>query len=414
MGMMMLAGCSSSVEEEMEEMEQAVVPEPEPVDVGMLAYAVPYTNAVQQKGRAESRRFGAAPAWMTVGDINYLPYDELAGSGTAMMSNEKAAISVFFTKDSPVTTELHKIWKGSDDKWRIDEAPETGGDYYLYGYVPRDAATASILPDATSSLYADGIRLTLNGLPTVASKDVCVVVGAKEGIKTSVDPAPLEVSVTGLKTGQFLTNFKTGDAEENHLFLLFDHIYSALTFRFTVDEEYDKLRTIKVKQVELMAYEDDRATKKYSKQNTTVTLKANDTNTSPITGTVTFTQDTESARMGYVDIFNNSKTPLVLGYGVNRDATGFVPRDINHLMLRSTYDVYDKQGNLVRKDCKAENKFSLSGLSFTPDNFIYDDEADKNMLKRGYRYIVKVLVTPTYLYVLSEPDLDNPDVVIED
>ena len=65
-----------------------------------------------------------------------------------------------------------------------------------------------------------------------------------------------------------------------------------------------------------------------------------------------------------------------------------------------TAEVYDKNGNLSRKDCSATNTLDLSQL--------FSGKA-----RRGYRYTVNMIVTPTYLYMLSEPDLDNPTVKVE-
>jgi len=76
----------------------------------------------------------------------------------------------------------------------------------------------------------------------------------------------------------------------------------------------------------------------------------------------------------------------------------FVPKtDVsNALTLVSTYDVYDSQGNKIRKDCTATNQ--LPHLS----------------ANRGQRVTFNLKVTPTYLYQLSEPDLDNPTIKVED
>ena len=57
--------------------------------------------------------------------------------------------------------------------------------------------------------------------------------------------------------------------------------------------------------------------------------------------------------------------------------------------------VYDRKGNLIRKGCEATNK-------------IPDLEAS-----RGQRVQLNLTVNPTYLYVLSDPDLDNPTVKVE-
>ena len=84
----------------------------------------------------------------------------------------------------------------------------------------------------------------------------------------------------------------------------------------------------------------------------------------------------------------------------------FVPfADVaNSLVLECKYDVYDKNvtnehpdGNLVRKDCVTTNKLPAD-----------------NVIKSGtkQRTTLTLTVNPTYLYVLSDPDLDNPTVVI--
>jgi hypothetical protein len=67
------------------------------------------------------------------------------------------------------------------------------------------------------------------------------------------------------------------------------------------------------------------------------------------------------------------------------------------LSIVCEYDVYDVKGNLVRQGCVAENSLNNKVTS----------------LKRGEKSEVKITVKPTYLYVLSEPDLDNPTMVID-
>ena len=77
------------------------------------------------------------------------------------------------------------------------------------------------------------------------------------------------------------------------------------------------------------------------------------------------------------------------------------------------YDVYDKNvtrehphGNLVRQDQYAENKINIDAL--------FDEEGliDGMTMERGTRYKLNLKVYPTYLYMMSEPDLDNPTMEI--
>ena len=82
-------------------------------------------------------------------------------------------------------------------------------------------------------------------------------------------------------------------------------------------------------------------------------------------------------------------TPLLLSGNI-------MPGCDDALSLVCIYDVYDRKGNLVRKDCEATNTLPKSlGIS---------------SLKAGERQPIALTVAPTYLGVLSDPDLNNPDI----
>ena len=68
------------------------------------------------------------------------------------------------------------------------------------------------------------------------------------------------------------------------------------------------------------------------------------------------------------------------------------------LNLVCTYDVYNKKGTKVRENCVAEN--DLSGLKDVT-------------IARGKKVVVNLTVEPTYLYQLSEDELDNPTIKSE-
>ena len=89
------------------------------------------------------------------------------------------------------------------------------------------------------------------------------------------------------------------------------------------------------------------------------------------------------------------------------ESLGFVPKVSSYYPLESTYDVYDNNrttehpdGNLIRSQCVAVNKIDILRLF------------NMATLNRGYVYTIKLKIEPTYLYMLSEPDLDNPTVKI--
>ena len=129
-----------------------------------------------------------------------------------------------------------------------------------------------------------------------------------------------------------------------------------------------------------------------------MTLTANDGSTSPITN-ITYTPTGD--KVSNTDVFT-SKYGEELNTGYQSFKSHFMPQGITRLILTCKYDVYDKKGNLVRQDCVAQNVLRLRALF---DGF--------TEVFTGTRYNVYLTIKPTYLYVLSDPDLDNPTMVVE-
>lgn len=304
------------------------------------------------------------------------------------------SIDAFFTRDGKETLNGTFSYKTSEHHWRLNmDIPETG-DYYVYGYIPKEVATSASITGNSS--YSNGAVLTINGIKTVTHSDVSVIVGAKDGPSDSND--------NGLTTGQFTVNAKqvqigaeTGN--HNYIYLLFDHLYSALAFNFKIDPTYNELRTIKVRKLELIGYLNAQETNIPARYNVEVKLKSNTTGASPIES-VKFTADPTSGNLAF--------EPIYEGEGVTLDPVTetpfmgcFVPGQNTYFKLRTTYDVYDKENNLIREGCEAENKINLNSLFSTTGSL------------RGQMYQIRIKVVPTYLYVLSEPDLDNPTIRVE-
>ena len=355
---------------------------------------MPYTSEYVEAGDSDSSDSPATRAWTPpTTPVKYVFYNEIFGAN-GMFANQKnlvnKSIGVFFTQNGEDPLEGTFFYRSSDTPpWHLMMDITSGDTYYVYGYIPgEDATSATIAPNGS---YSNGAVLTINGLNTVTSSDVCVIVGAKDGSDNE--------TVTGLATGDFAVNFKSGE-NANHIFLLFDHLYSALRFRFTVDEEYAALRTIKLRKLELIAYSSDTGGGVRAKFNATVTLKSNLDGTSPIVGSVSFSPDESSAFVAPVPLFEGDQALTV---AEPTDFMGcFVPGQNDYFKLRSTYDVYDKGNNLIRQNCQAENTIDLR------DKFGSFLET-----KRGHCYTYTLKVQPTYLYMLSEPDMDNPTLKIQ-
>lgn len=317
-----------------------------------------------------------------------------------IMSN---TMEIFFTNDAG-EEQLDALFSYTGRQWRAslkDDDIKVGTSYYLYGYIPYiSSVSASVSKLPESSNYSEGAVLTLNGMPTVTASDVCVVVGAKNG--KSNYTADANYSVTGLTPGNFTYTATDGD---NYIYLLFDHIYSGLQLSFCVDATYAALRTIKLKKLELQAY-DNSTTPQVMKRKVLVTIPLSAGSSSPV-GDISYSTAESNELMNSVPIYGEKATDPAVVLPSEGDKTfknffcGFMPHEVSNFKLTSTYDVYDTKMNLIRSDCKAENMLYFDKIFTRFDG-----------TKRGRKYVISLTIKPTFLYMLSEPDLNSPTAVV--
>jgi len=331
------------------------------------------------------------------------------------------AYGMFFTK-SDGTVIKNKFHYGADEKWRMLEEVDAYNEYYLYGYMPYDAGNVTVAPPDDKT-YADGVKMTFTGLNAAMTKDLCIVTSAKDAKRTILEPATettkakykyeLGNGLDWLPPGDFKCKIKAGEGEDNAntLFFLFDHLYAALRLRFRIDETYNQLRDIVIKRLELESYKNEACTELMPKLKTTITLLANTTGASPIVGDVVFQEDPSSGKMEKILIYdkpdakweddNEGKNDRLPSLDNNnqpkyKDDLGYVPKSggENYYKLTTSYDIYDKKGNLIRKNQTAVNVLNPKVLFAQPQ------------LQRGYMYTLRITVAPTFLYLMSDDDLE--------
>lgn len=249
--------------------------------------------------------------------------------------------------------------------------------YYLYG-----AANYGTSCTVTSNEFSLGATLTISGVEPVAKSgnDPLVVVGVQ--------------GVTDPTTDWNVTegNFGYMGVKENgkdNVHLLLDHLYSALSFSFSIDDDYAKLRTIKLTKMTLKS----NLTKKL---NLTVNLSSG---ASPI-ASVTAEESTTSSDVTSAELFSNTA-----GVDISQTwpedkpiSTGCFAADFaSSLSIECEYKVYDKASQLLATR-KAVN--SLSAIM------------EASRITRGQIKNINLKVVPTYLYILSDNDLDNPTIQI--
>lgn len=269
-----------------------------------------------------------------------------------------------------------------NQKWKSLVSVKNDETYRIYGYMPVNSnihCSIKRLPGETT--YEAGAVMTFTDLPPVLGGDFSVVTGL---LQLNLDNEGNVIENGSLAEGNFSYTGKQNG--KNFVCLMLDHLYSCVRFNFLVDANYSKLRTIKLTKVE---------------------LKSESHYTYPLT--VTFRQKPETVPTDYKpytiewgdqDVLTSSYATLFTSeegelLPMSNMVDGyFAPfSDIsNNLVIKCTYDVYDKEENKIREMCTAENKLPA------------------NRLTTGFnqRTTLTLTVKPTYLYVLSDPDVDNP------
>ena len=248
------------------------------------------------------------------------------------------------------------------NKWHAYFEVTSDKTYTVYGYMPKTGDMSSSLAKSTEN----AATLTISNIKPITTDDICIITGVKAADE-------------GLKEGQFSWYWPIGD-DNYKIYILMDHLYAAALFRLKIDADYAQLRTIKLKTMTLRT--------ECKSVNATISLTHNTTGASPISG-VGFAPSVSSE--DFLVFNSDAGTALDKDTPVDINAC-FAPTLSNNLTMVTTYDVYDRKGNLIRENSTATNK--LPNLAAV----------------RGQKVQVNLTVNPTYLYVLSEPDLDNPTI----
>lgn len=307
-----------------------------------------------------------------------------ASSDVSYADEDQSPIQIFLMSGTG-KTEGNFVYNTTEGKWTSTiGVKET--ENYIFGFSPASAAAGTIRSITTGAAdYSGGAVLTLNNLKAVGGDDLCVVVGVKYGNMPITDTPAF---------GTFALVKQDGD---NYVSLLLDHIYAAIQFNIKIGEKYSELRNVFLKKMELQSGQ--------GVSQAVVTLTANDTGMNPIG--VSYTSYTPTEEEG-------PQTNMVYDYGTDPTSTTGLPLTLGgtkfmsycapiagiegNLKLICTYDVYNKKGTKVRENCIAENSLaSLRGVT----------------IERGKKATVNLTVEPTYLYQLSDDELDNPTVKSE-
>lgn len=251
--------------------------------------------------------------------------------------------------------------------------------YYLYGYMPANinGTTVAYEIPAEPEHCSDGLNLSFSNLPDITGEDICLIVGVQRVDGTSMAAA-------NVKEGNY--SYLSGIRGKNWVNLLMGHLYSALELNFLLDATYAQVRSIHLKTITL--------TSTYGKVNATVNIRKGRGIYRPTFNKVEDSSANPPATFLSTETVLDNRytvTPLAIEKLVYCAPSVF---DSNgtYISLTSTYDVYDKNGNNLGERTST-NKLRIAASSLAP----------------GQKKTVVLTVKPTYLYVLSDGDLDNPE-----
>lgn len=335
----------------------------------------------------------------------FLPYNSLY---PVPINKEFTTVGTFLAEDHrnsySTTSGYFKYEK--DNRWTSTVGIKDGTNNYIFGYMPSNTGTvqASITKrDAPYDSWANGAKMSLHNLPAATPADVCVVVGV---LKADHDdpkpadwqPAPITDPTVVQHLHQGVYGYE-GTAEDNYVYLLLEHIYANINVELSVDPEYAKLRNIVLKDVYVRTV--------LPAQVDCDIEFCNDVK-KPIKS-IQFTDASGAAATTRARLFTSDDRMLLTTepQSIPVYFSPYLPE--SGFDYEFHYDVYDREGedlsdlenpkygNLVRKDCIALNHWAIHG---------YPVEA-------GLSFKADVKIQPTYLFMLSEPDLDNPTFVLK-
>ena len=261
----------------------------------------------------------------------------------------------------------------------------------IYGFSPADAASCTISPLSGTS-YHTGAVLKMTNVNAASGEDLCVIVGVKYA-ETAIEAQGLPIR------GQFCFD----KSSDNYIGILLDHVFARLDFKVKIGEDYSKRRHVRIKKLELQS--------DYKLTDMTIKLTSGSDVLAVDYNTQLATKEADKPTGIVYDFSADTDPNNKEGKPLTTEGTvfpGFFAPDTGAkvapgLSLICTYDVYsidtnNKVGERVRENCVAVNSLKDVFTSL---------EAP---LKRGQKTTLTLTVEPTYLYQLSDDELDNPGI----
>ena len=291
---------------------------------------------------------------------------KLAGVTRATTGDQEYSdIRFILTHGTTATEGLFKYAGGSS--WTTQLKLKSGTRIYqLYGYMPDNAGFAHSISDWNEN----GAVLHIQQLPPLATQDLCIVTGVRQAENESDETAAVR--------GAF--SFEYNSQRDNYINLFLDHLYSHIIFSMRVGDDYNAVRTIKIKNMKLQVAD-------ISHYNVDITLAEGVGISSVAHNSIAGTGTRELTIRNTEITLTTTSTTVCSGYIIPATTTLF-----DKLSLVIEYDIYDKRGN------KVAERTATNALA-TP----------LHELQRGEERTLQINIDPSYLYDLS---LNDPPIVV--
>jgi len=273
-------------------------------------------------------------------------------------------IRFFLTEGTTATEGLFKYAGAS--AWTTQLKLKSGArTYQLYGYMPDNADFVRSISDWNEN----GAVLHIQQLPPMTEQDYCIVTGVRQ--------AADENDRTSAVRGAF--SFDYDSQRENYINLFLDHLYSHIIFSMRVGDDYNAVRTIRIKRMRLQVAD-------ISHYNVDVTL-TKDVGISSVTQTNITGSETPELTIREEEITLTTSSQTICSGYILPATTLF-----DKLSLVIDYDIYDKRGN------KVAVRTATNSLKIPLEE-----------LQRGEERTLQINIDPSYLYDLS---LNDPPIVV--
>ena len=274
-------------------------------------------------------------------------YSDLTNQTPAF--DAKLFVSYETTTGTPTAPGYTVSWNGSALSTSL--ALETG-DYKFYGY-------ASVSQQDDASFDNSNKTLTIRYIPGLSDKDMLVI-----------KPCSTTVISDDISTGTKTVS------------LQMDHLMAKITPYFYINSEYNNLRDIHIKNVTFSL-----ENAKTFQANVSYTTSSYETEWSIVNENQPQSVNLYSAPSNTKTFLTTSSSSTVAQpYGQCYIVPSQKGQDITNLKMTVTYDVYDKQQQLVRKDETATNKVVVKVRGTT-----------KTKLEAGKNYKLNIQITQKFL-----------------